>query len=676
MPDYSQKLDARLRKIAATKPERLTELAKLGHVAARSAGPAQEVAVLVEFDGSANGVAELQSAGLTVTSVHGSVAVGWISIANLPKLAGLDVVRQVEAAQSTEPELNVAIPSAKGLAARRLGYTGEGVVVAIVDSGINWKHPDFLIPGGGTRIIALWDQGATPSGGQVPPQSFTYGVQYDSNDIDAALAGEPNAPTVPTDTSGHGTHVAGIAAGNGTAVFPANLAANFAGVAPSADLLIVKVDGHTNHTLDAFAWCREMASEAGCPVAINYSRGSNLGPHDGTSLFEKGVDGFLTSWSSGVVLIKSAGNEANKRKHVVLDIPATSAQTVGLKVSGNTSYIEIQFWYSSNASIDTTIIKGTSTWDFPAGAIITEQTAQGDTISVSSDTVARANNSKLIDITISHTNGAVQPGNWSIRLTVTTAFGNTQVNGWMKVSKSGKAIFTGGSVTRFGTITEPGNAYGILTVGSYVTRDSGTASINPPPQVTPRLSDFSGRGPTRDGRVKPDICAPGNYIYSANNKFTEDSTTVLAYTEKRGTSMAAPMVTGAAALLQQAFPAATQADIKSALYDTAVRDAITGRCPNNEWGNGRLDIEEAITDVIRKREDVPRGSDYAKDTSTPMEVIPDRIGSVAAPPSTPPAPQTQGNTTDRDKVLGKRKLEEIIEELQEYIQDDEPPAKK
>ena len=127
------------------------------------------------------------------------------------------------------------------------------------------------------------------------------------------------------------------------------------------------------------------------------------------------------------------------------------------------------------------------------------------------------------------------------------------------------------------TISIPGTARRIITVGSYVTKGAGVGG----------LSDFSSRGPARDGRTKPEICAPGEEITSA----LSGASGATQYVEMAGTSMAAPHVTGAVALMLERTKSATVASLRSRLTKKAVADGFTGVTPNADWGFGKLDAK-------------------------------------------------------------------------------------
>lgn len=164
------------------------------------------------------------------------------------------------------------------------------------DTGIDWDHPDFRNPTDQTksRILRIWDQTITPITGEVSPSGFAYGVEYTQSHLNDELDGTPTNYVREKDLNGHGTHVAGTAAGNGAAL----TSLKYMGVAPNADIVMVKGGNSsfsTNNIIDALTYFKNVANALGKPIVINMSIGGQDGAHDGSNPEEIAVDNFCTS---------------------------------------------------------------------------------------------------------------------------------------------------------------------------------------------------------------------------------------------------------------------------------------------------------------------------------------------------------------------------------------------
>ena len=196
---------------------------------------------------------------------------------------------------------------------------GEGVLAAVIDSGIDWKNTDFRNQDGSTRILKLWDQTVAPeSSGYAPPEGYVVGTEYNRDVINLALSGDEAAlrsMNLSRDYSGHGTFVTGIAAGNGQ-----GMAGSFRGVAFESELIIVKLGDseqrqfpRTTRLMEAVNYCIMEAQKAGKPVVINLSFGNNQGSHDGTDLLSTYLNAASDVWKN--VIVCGSGNEAGNGIH-------------------------------------------------------------------------------------------------------------------------------------------------------------------------------------------------------------------------------------------------------------------------------------------------------------------------------------------------------------------------
>ncbi|MEO0140395.1 MAG: S8 family peptidase [candidate division WOR-3 bacterium] len=200
-------------------------------------------------------------------------------------------------------------------AQRSKGFTGKGVVVGMVDSGLDWDHPDFWPSATDTRIMRMWDQTLIPEGGEESPPDFGYGVEYDSLDV---VSGTPRT----IDEMGHGTHVMGIAAGDGSATNGLEPAGRYAGLAPDAYIISVKTTWLDADVVDGVDYIFRRAESLGLPCVVNLSLGSHYGPHDGTGPFEAAIANLT---GPGRIVVGAAGNSGNDPLHARVVVSGTDS---------------------------------------------------------------------------------------------------------------------------------------------------------------------------------------------------------------------------------------------------------------------------------------------------------------------------------------------------------------
>jgi subtilisin family serine protease len=248
------------------------------------------------------------------------------SLAEHPDIIGMSL------AKSFRPTLDHSIPDTGGDFLRTrftngefVGLTGKGSVVAIIDSGIDWQHSDFRKPDGSTRIKYLWDPSdptymlSNGTAGSSPP-SGGQGTVYTEAQINDALQGI--GTVYSNDECGHGTHVAGIAAGNGAASGGGIAPGTFVGMAPEADIVVVRVFGddcaylgQQINLIQAGAFVDQMAQTLGRPYVINLSLGTQIGGHDGYDFEEIAIDSLVGPGKPGKAVVVSAGNDSGRGAH-------------------------------------------------------------------------------------------------------------------------------------------------------------------------------------------------------------------------------------------------------------------------------------------------------------------------------------------------------------------------
>lgn len=486
--------------------------------------------------------------------------------------------------------------------------SGKGVLIAVIDSGIDFENPEFLDRQGNSRILFLWDQTLDReqvnrqlpeeniefAGKAAPPEGFEVGVEFSKYRIDAALKSPFPKLVVPsTDSSGHGTAVAAIAAAGGNL-----LDGQYQGVAPESDLLIVKMGTprpdsfpKTTELMRALTYVVKKAVELGKPLAVNLSFGNTYGPHDGTSLVERFLDN-VAEIGRTVVCVGS-GNEGAAGGHVSGSFGMSDEPSIGrsieLSIGNYQTTANIQLWkeYVDILGIELTSPGGRQTMldvQMTGGrSVVLEETQI--LIYVGEPSPYSINQEVYFDLL--PVNRYINQGIWTIRLfPIQTVTGNYDLYlPSSVVLNTGTRFFT---PTPAKTLTIPSTASKVITVGAY------DASYE-------AYADFSGRGyplasipgeRISQGDIKPDLVAPGTNINTIgpNNTFVQVS----------GTSFATPFVTGSAALLQEwgivrgNDPFLYGEKVKAYLRRGAKPIRGEREYPNEKVGYGALCVEDSL----------------------------------------------------------------------------------
>lgn len=484
-----------------------------------------------------------------------------------------------------EPGLSEADPTpAPGDDRRPEGLleTGAGTIVAAIDWGLDFAHPDFRDDDGKTRLIALWDQRV-----RGVPSTYGYGAIHSRDVIDRALGqADPfealGYRPATTPAPAHGTHVMGIAAGNGKAGGPC-------GVAPEADLIFVHLGpgtGDLGNSIDLLEAVHFVVATAGTrPVAINMSIGRHAGPHNGTLLIEQAID-WLVLNRPGTVVVQSTGNYYSRSVHMEGRLRETRTAVLPFVVparGGQPAMVE--FWYNAP---DTFTARARA----PDGSTVCVDRGENKpVVDRSGRELARLyhrgfdpnNGDHLISL-------ALKPdaptGEWVLEAT-----GIDVVDGrwhaWIERNAACpqcQGQFAADRASGASTTGSISNALRTIAVGAY---DAHSPE--------PRLAKFSSVGPTRDGRPKPLLVAPGVRVLSVQSRV--DAREPPGYVRMSGTSMAAPHVTGTAALMLEAAGIHPIAALRGVLF--ASLTPAPDRDPR--WGYGLLDVAAAVEGARRLR---------------------------------------------------------------------------
>ena len=516
-------------------------------------------------------------------------------------------------------------------------FTGKDVIVGIVDIGFQHRHPAFYANDSTTlRISRVWQQNHD---GGTAPKGYSYGTEYIGKDEifnDLDLHGS------------HGTHVAGIAAGSG--IGSPNL--KFKGVAPESELVFVSIKYYTQDLpgsalsdyiianpaiIDAYKYIFDYAKSQGKPAVINLSWGMHTGPHDGTSLFDLATNSLV---GEGLILVGAAGNYGQTPMHFEHNFSGDTVKTILIenqRLSYPQEQIYVDMWGSGNSVFSVSVhlmdTFGNIVYESPYVSTVENGTEsfshKTDSGLFTADFLITSNylpNSKpnntlwinnpnaklyLVGVSITspfsklhawnsggvyrYTSGTFVNKHRTLDLTNTYKAGNTDYTVGENGGTSKSVISVGATAAKnfyVGIFNDTFNNAGYVSVGS--------------------IAPFSSRGPTADGRIKPDILAPGHDVAApiylqqypgwawnrlvAREGFQNDT---FAYGVFSGTSMAAPQVTGVIALMLQANPLLTTFQINQILRKTALVDNATGTVPNNNAGWGKINAFEAVKEALR-----------------------------------------------------------------------------
>jgi subtilisin family serine protease len=262
--------------------------------------------------------ASLRNDGIPINAVVGNIGTARLTGKQLSALARSNAVNYVEPASMRYPAMDISLYETRAHYLHDgyindTPYTGEGAIVLVFDTGVDWEHMDFRDPDDTTktRILYLWDVTLWAEGDEKPfgeelDWVFPYGVEYTKEDIEAALAGSDTIRSY--DYTGHGTHVLGTAAGSGE---------RYRGLAPGADIIVVKggdFSFSSFNIINGLIYAQKRATDLGKPVVVNLSLGGHFGPHDGSRADEQAID-YLTQFP-GYVVVTSAGNSGGNLMHV------------------------------------------------------------------------------------------------------------------------------------------------------------------------------------------------------------------------------------------------------------------------------------------------------------------------------------------------------------------------
>ena len=499
-------------------------------------------------------------------------------------------------------------------------YKGNGTLIGIIDSGVDFKHADFRNANGTTRLVEYWDLNCVS--GCTPPTGYTNGSLYNQQQINAAITS--GSSTITPDEYGHGTCIAGLAGGNGFSTTDRK----FAGIAHQAQFLVVDLTPYfySNDIITGIEYLIRRSNELGKPIAINVSFGSSFGPHDGSDVYSTTIDQMLQN-ETGKALVFAAGNDGNKLMHLRhQSTNATQEQSTWFQKAANMGDIYYQL-YADNGEfenmkyrIDVDVRNAQGIYqkanvslsyknikNLPATTYDTIRNAAGQVLGTA------FLYSYQYNANTTHVSYSIRPAaGYTSAMWRFSTQGNGLVDIWnreaLKMNYNTDSI---NSSELAATYTRPDNNISIaggfncaknaITVGSYVNTNAFTFAGQTVTGTKGARQKESSSGITRDERIKPEIMAPGAIVVGPKVATLPGNANLATidglHRYAAGTSYAAPFVTGALALYLETNPDATQAEIQMHIKNSAVTDAFTGTgaaIPNANWGYGKLDVYELL----------------------------------------------------------------------------------
>jgi len=559
--------------------------------------------------------------GVHVNYYSGSIASIRTSLSSISNLISHKYLKFIEYRPSKPQLLNDTAmvrnrinPVKQGMAPLTQAYDGTGIIMGIIDSGIDFNHPDFKDGSGNTRIQFIWDQNL--SSGSTIPLPYNYGIEWTAAQINASVCTHNDNANY-----GHGTHVSGTAAGNGLAT------GKFEGAAPKSDLIVVALNFNNSTNpiyADALSYIFAKATAAGKPCVVNASVGDYYGSHDATDLQAQLMNNLITA-QNGRVLVAAAGNAGNVKFHTKTTLSTSDTLFTWFTSAGSDMYYVLYADTNDIKNVQTSIgVNRASSTDI--GRIpfhnfnYALSTQQVDTLKFNNKRIGiiktdAAINSFGVYELVYHVIADSLSYNWRIE-----SKGNGKHDSWdFNFKSTGLPTATvypkmvnyvmpdtiSTIVTGFQCSNE------VITVGNYINLNKWTDASNTVQtstlEVPGKIKETSSGGPTRWNMIKPDVVATGANVFSSmpislQTFMLTNAPTAVAqgsmHIQGGGTSASAPVVAGLAALYLQKFPNATNQQVKQAIMNCTYNDGFTGTLPNNVYGYGKLDGMAAMLCTI------------------------------------------------------------------------------
>lgn len=500
------------------------------------------------------------------------------------------------------------------------GYTGKNVILAFIDTGIDFMHPDFIDSAGNTRVVAIWDQSMAFDSVRTPPQ-YGYGQLWDSADINSGNC-------LHLDDAQHGTNVAGAGAGNGLA------SGTHKGAAPDANIVIVESNFSAANWLatvaDAVDYIFNYADSQGLPCVINASIGTYDGSHDGRDPAAVFIDSLIRA-KGGRLMVCAAGNSGNIGSyHLETTVDTDTSFTwftytpAGQSALGyGAVFFEVWADTADFNNVEYAIGMDDTTagnYNFRGrtdfvnilpniGGMITDTITNGvDTLAIVDFYAELQGDHYLLQVHLKEPDSSqymfrfMTTGSGRFDVWTDTWMGTAGIvkNGLPSAAQMPDIIYYEKPDSSKIIVSSFQCLSSTITVGNYYNNNTYVdyaGNTNVFPQNVGEISINSSRGPTRDNRVKPDVVSPGDPTFAAGILWVLDWLKINDpirvspdgwHQRNGGTSLATPSVAGTGALMLEKCPTMNWQDFKNLLIGNAKSDSYTGSVPNQSYGNGKV----------------------------------------------------------------------------------------
>ena len=549
-----------------------THRLSLGIVAPRTVLKPIRTVVFIYCDEQAD-LSHLSQYGIEMNQNTGRVRTAFLPIESLDRLSEEPTIERIKPSRKLHWRMDIAPEKVALLQFKQKNsqLSGKGVVIGVIDSGIDPEHAAFK-----GRILRIWDQ--TLSGKGVAEGG--YGAELTDKYL-----------TMSVDTNGHGTHVAGIAGGSDT---------EFCGVAPEAEFIIVKTDLQDAHIADGVRYVFRVACEMGLPAVVNLSLGGHADGHDGTDSLSQIIN---AETGPGRIVCAAAGNEGNNNIHGQTVVSTDNMSTMRFSVPLNqVGILWLNGWYSRDSQLEISL-RSPNGFVTPFQPIITDDNpsqeynlsdARVEIVTPSKDPMNGDHNFfvQIRGVGEGQFNQPVPDGVWQLRLRNASSK-ETRLDVWI-LDNANSVYFTGKSIADSVKIGSPGCASNAITVASYTSKSKYTDIDGKEREMGLELdtiSEFSSEGPLRNGAQKPDIAAPGAMIVSALSSDANVNRSMIInskFVALAGTSMATPFVTGLVALLLQRNPKLDPETLKELLCKNCSIPGKEKGTFDPKWGFGLI----------------------------------------------------------------------------------------